>query len=167
MGTAGSLCRAIRRVLVEGPLDIDVSKRARTKLDQLQQDFSWLDTTGTAVVRNPAAGTNHWWTFGGLRANTILGQLTGPLRLPVSREDNLSIRLRDGVGVDELRRRVGHGPTDAIGDVFPVTTDAAESLKFSSCLPEELALRTVRQRGSDVQGVHACLREPSRSITLA
>ena len=161
------LCRAIRRVLVEGALDIDVTKRARTRLDQLQQDFSWLDTTGTAVVRNPATGANHWWTFGGLRANTTLGQLIGRLRLPVSREDNLSIRLRDGVGVEELRRRVGDRPTGTIADVFPVTTDATESLKFSSCLPEELALRTSRQRGADVQAVRECLQGPIRSITLA
>ncbi len=160
------LCRAIRRVLVEGSLDIDVSKRARTKLDELQQNFSWVDTTGTAVVRDPAAGTNHWWTFAGLRANTSLGQLTGPLRLPVSREDNLSIRLRDDVGVEDMRRRVGDRPTDTIGDVFPVTTDAAESLKFSSCLPEELALRTIHQRGSDAQGVRRCLEEPIRSVVL-
>ena len=158
------LCRAIRRVLVEGSLDIDVSKRARTKLDELRQNFSWVDTTGTAVVRDQTAGTNHWWTFAGLRANTALGQLTGPLRLPVSREDNLSIRLRDDVGVEDLRRRAGGQPTDTIGDVLPVTADTAESLKFSSCLPEELALRTIRQRGSDAQGVRVCLEEPIRSI---
>ena len=160
------LCRAIRRVLIEGSFPVDISKRARTKLDELQQDFSWIDTTGTAVVRDPA-GTAHWWTFAGLRANTALGQLTGPLRLPVSREDNLSIRLRDGVGVEELRRRVDDLPRDTIANLFPVTTDATETLKFSSCLPEELALRTIRQRGSDVQGVRACLQEPIRSIALA
>ena len=85
----------------------------------------------------------------------------------MSREDNLSIRLRDGVGVEELRRRVGDLPRDTIADLFPVTTDATETLKFSSCLPEELALRTIRQRGSDVQGVRACLQEPIRSIALA
>ena len=160
------LCRAIRRVLVEGSLPVDISKRARTKLDELQQDFSWVDATGTAIVRDQA-GASRWWTFAGLRANTALGQLTGPLRLPVSREDNLSIRLRDGVGIEELRRRVDDLPRDTIADLFPVTTDATETLKFSSCLPEELALRTIRQRGSDVQGVRACLQEPIRSIALA
>ena len=160
------LCRAIRRVLVEGALRIDVSKRARMKLDDLEQDFSWVDATGTALVRDQA-GASRWWTFAGLRANAILGELAGPLRLSTSREDNLSIRLQDGVSIEELRRRLDDLPGNTIADVFPVTTDALESLKFASCLPEALALRTVRQRGSDAQGVRACLHEPIRHTALA
>ena len=160
------LCRAIRRVLVEGSLNIDVSKRARTKLDELQRGFSWVDTAGTVLVRDQA-GTRHWWTFAGLRATSILGELAGPLRLPTSREDNLSIRLRDNVRIEDLRRRLDGLPGNTTADAFPITADASDSLKFSSCLPEKLALRTIRQRGSDAQGVRACLHEPIQSIALA
>ena len=160
------LCRAIRRVLVEGSLDIDVSKRARTKLDELQQDFSWVDAAGTALVHDQA-GTSHWWTFAGLRANAILGELAGPLRVPASREDNLSIRLRDDVRIEDLRRRLDGLPGNTPADASPITPDVADSLKFTTCLPEKLALRTTRQRGSDAQGVRACLHEPIQSTALA
>ena len=160
------LCRAIRRVLVEGSLDIHVSKRARTKLDEFQRDFSWVDTAGTVLVRDQA-GSGRWWTFAGLRANAILGELAGPLRLPTSREDNLSIRLRDDVRIEDLRRRLDGLPGNTMADAFPITADASDSLKFSSCLPEKLALRTIRQRGSDALGVRACLHEPIQSIALA
>ena len=122
------LCRAIRQVLVEGSLRIDISKRARMKLDEFQEDFSWVDTTGTALVRDQA-GASRWWTFAGLRANAILGELAGPLRLPTSREDNLSIRLRDDVSIEDLRRRLDDLPRDTTADVFPVTTNALESLE--------------------------------------
>lgn len=118
------------------------------------------------VVRDPA-GVSRWWTFAGLRANAILGELAGPLRLPTSREDNLAIRLRDDAGIEDLRRRLDDLPGDADDDVFPVTADGTDSLKFSSCLPEELALRTVRRRGSDARGVRACLSEPIRHLVLA
>ena len=160
------LCRAIRQVLVEGSPGIDISKRARTKLDELQRDFSWVDAEGTAVVRDPA-GVSRWWTFAGLRANAILGQLAGPLRLATSREDNLAIRLREDVSIEELKRRLDDLPGDAAADAFPATADGPDSLKFSSCLPEELALRTVRRRGSDARGVRACLSEPIRHLVLA
>ena len=159
-------CRAIRRVLVEGALPVDVSKRARTKLDELQQDFSWVDAAGTALVHNQA-GTSRWWTFAGLRANAILGELAGPLRLPTSREDNLSIRLRDDVRIEDLRRRLDGLPGNTPADASPITPDVADSLKFTTCLPEKLALRTTRQRGSDAQGVRACLHEPIQSTALA
>ena len=160
------LCRAVRQVLVEGSPGIDISKRARTKLDELQRDFSWVDAEGTAVVRDPA-GVSRWWTFAGLRANTVLGELAEPLRLSTSREDNLAIRLRDDVGIDDLRRRLADLPQDADTNVFPVTADGPESLKFSSCLPEELALRTVRRRSADARGVRACLTEPIRHLVQA
>ena len=160
------LCRAIRQVLVEGVLGTDISKRARTKLDELRRDFSWVDTEGTTVVRDPA-GVSRWWTFAGLRANAILGELAGPLRLPTSREDNLAIRLRDDVSIEELKRRLHDLPGDAPDDAFPATADGPYSLKFSSCLPEALALRTLRRRGSDARGVRACLSEPIRHVVLA
>ena len=160
------LCRAIRRVLIEGSLDINFSKRARTKLVELQQRFSWVNTAATVLVRDQAR-TSHWWTFAGLRANAILGELAGPLRLPASREDNLSIPLRDDVRIEDLRRRLDGLPGNTMADAVPITADASDSLKFSSCLPENLALRTIRQRGSDVQGVRSCLHEPIRSIALA
>ena len=159
-------CRAIRQVLVEESLRIDMSKRARMKLDELRQDFSWVDATGTAVVRDQA-GASRWWTFAGLRANATLGELTGPLRLSASREDNLSIRLQDGVSIEELRRRLDDLPGDATADILPISADVPDSLKFSSCLPDELALRTVRRRGVDVRGVRTCLHESIRHIALA
>ena len=159
------LCRAIRRILVEGSLPIDTSRRARKKLDELRHDFSWVDDRGTAIVRDPA-GTSRWWTFAGLRSNMALGELAGPLRLPTSRERNLSIRLRDGVTAEELRARLRHGPADTAEGLFPVSDDAVNSLKFSGCLPGELASHTLRKRGSDTRSVQRCLREPIRHVTL-
>ena len=159
------LCRAIRRVLAEGSLGVEASRRARTKLDEIRQGFSWVDATDTAVVRD-RTGANRWWTFAGLRANTVLGELSGPLRLPTAREDNLWIRLRDGVGTEELKLRLHRAPSDATAGVFPIADDAVDSLKFSACLPRKLAARTLRQRGSDARGVRACLREPIRQVTL-
>ena len=94
------LCRAIRRVLDDGTLDIELSRRARTKLVEMHQHFSWVDTTATAIVRD-TSGASRWWTFAGLRANTMLGELIGTHRLPTAREENLSIRLK---GRDRRRR---------------------------------------------------------------
>ena len=160
------LCRAIRRVLWEGTVGIDISRRARTRLDEIQEGFSWVEASGTAIVCD-TTGAGRWWTFAGLRANMALGELIGTLRFPTTREDNLSIRLRDGVTVEELKRRLDDVPTDAEDGVFSVTDDAVDSLKFSACLPRELAVRTLRERGSDRDAVRTCLHEPMRQISLA
>jgi len=160
------LCRAIRRVLDEGTLDVRFSRRARTKLDAIRKSFSWVDATGTVVVRD-TTGARRWWTFAGLRANITLGELIGTLRLPAFRDDNLSIRLRDGVGVEELRRRLDAVEVETTEEAFPVSDEAVDALKFSACLPKELAVRTLRERGSDPTAVSTCLQEPIRQIALA
>ena len=159
------LCRAIRQVLVDGNLDVELTRRARAKRDELRDAFSWVDSTGTAVVRDKA-GNNRWWTFAGLRANTMLGELIGTLRLPKSREDNLAIRLGEGASVEDLTRTLDHGDVDGEGNVFPVTDAAVDALKFSACLPRELASRTLRERGSDWNGVRTCRQESIRQVVL-
>ena len=159
-----ALCRAIRRVLADGAPDVELSRRARGRLAEIRGDFDWVDAAGTAVVRD-AAGASRWWTFAGLRANTSLGEALGPLRRQGAREENLSIRLRDGAGADDVRRRLDDEGA-AAARVFPVTDAAVESLKFSACLPPGLAGRTLRARGTDAEAVGACLREPVRHVVL-
>ena len=159
------LCRAIRRVLDDGTIDIELSRRARSKLVEIRQDFSWVDTTATAIVRD-TAGASRWWTFAGLRANTMLGELIGTHRLPTAREENLSIRLKDGTGAEDLKGRLDQVDAEADDAVFPITDEAVESLKFSACLPRKLAERTLRARNSDRPAVRTCLREPIRQVTL-
>ena len=160
------LCRAIRRVLDDGTIDIELSRRARNKLVEMRQHFSWVDTTATAIVRD-TAGASRWWTFAGLRANTMLGELIGTHRLPTAREENLSIRLQDGTGAEDLKGRLDQVDAEAQEAVFPVTDEAVEALKFSACLPRELAERTLRARNSDRPAVRTCLREQIRQVTVA
>jgi len=44
------LCRAIRRVLDAGKLELELSSRAQGKLKEICEDFSWIDATATAVI---------------------------------------------------------------------------------------------------------------------
>ena len=159
-------CRAIRRVLDEGTIGVRLSERARIRLDEIGEEFSWVDADTTAMVRD-RNGASRWWTFAGFRANTALGELIGTLRLPTAREDSLSIRLRDGVGAEELKRRLDAVKAETTAGAFPVTDDAVDSLKFSACLPRKLADRTLRERSSDPDAVRTCLHEPMRQVILA
>ena len=157
-------------MLAEGAPDVDLSRRARGRLDETRDAFSWVETGGTAVVRDPS-GASRWWTFAGLRANTVLGESLGAVRLAGAREENLSIRLRDGTVAGDVKDRLAGlaraTGADAAQDAFPARDDAVESLKFSACLPRALALRTLRARGSDRDAVRACARGPLRQVFLA
>ena len=158
------LCRALRKVLDEGMTEERLSGRARKRLREVRAGFPWVDASTTTVVRD-AAGVDRWWTFAGARANVTLGALLGADRPSTSRQDNLSIRLREDVGLDELKRRLDVD-ADAASAALPVADDSVDSLKFAACLPRELAVRTLRERSADRKAVRACLREPIRQVTL-
>ena len=160
------LCRAVRQVLADGRVDAELSRRARRALDAVRDDFSWVAPDSTAVV-DDGAGATRWWTFAGLRANTALGELLGPLRRQTSREGNLSIRLRDRTGVEEVRRRLARVDTAAWEPAVPVADDAVDALKFSACLPRAIAVRTLRARSADGAAARTCAAEPIRGATLA
>ena len=160
------LCRAVRRVLAGNRLGVEISRRARSRLDEIRQRFPWADAGSTAVVRDPA-GTSRWWTFAGIRANAMLGELLGTLGAPTARDANLSIRLRDGVAFEELQGRLDAASADVTKCAFPVSDDAVDALKFSACLPRRLAVRTLQERGADRDAVRACLGEPLRHVILA
>jgi hypothetical protein len=50
--------------------------------------------------------------------------------------------------------------------VSPVSESAVEGLKFSECLPAELAMRVVQTRLSDVVGTEAALCRRTRLIVI-
>lgn len=159
------LCRAVRQVLADGKVDAELSRRARRALHAVRDDFSWVDPDSTAVVED-GAGATRWWTFAGLRANTALGELLGPLRRQASREGNLSIRLRDRTGVEEVRRRLARVDAAAWEPAVHVADDAVDALKFSACLPRAIAVRTLRARSADGAAARTCAAEPMRGVTL-
>lgn len=70
----------------------------------------------------------------------------------------------DGASVEGLTKRLDDA--DGKGNGLPVTDTAVDCLKFSACLPKGLAIRTLRERGSDPEAVRACLREPIRQVIL-
>jgi ATP-dependent Lhr-like helicase len=159
------LCRAIRRLLKQDAEEstLPLSRRARKRLDEIQDGFDWLPNEGTTIVRSPSR--LDWWTFGGLLANATLSRALG---LPATRADNLRVVLppdTDTGAVLEKLKALAAGPSDTLQ--VPVSDDALSALKFSTCLPEAVARSVVASRASDPEGVAALLQEPRATISAA
>src|SRR5690606_34232995 len=158
------LCRAVRRVLTQGEVPERLTSRAMAKLEALRTEFAWIDESSTQVVRDEA-GELRWWTFAGQRANRTLGRLLGGLRAEAPREENLSIRLSDTASPDGLEaalRASGHTPA-LDGEI---RQEALDGLKFSECLPVDLARRLLVEREADLGSVERVISEPRRFISV-
>lgn len=144
---SADICDGMRRVLAgEDPPGVTLSRRAVAALNDLRSDAPWARADTTTVVR--AEGAARWWTFAGLRANTSVALALGAARGD-GRVDNLSLPVSTDYSPAELRDLLGaslDNPTDAR---HPLAREVSERLKFSECLPEDLALNIADARLQD------------------
>lgn len=155
--------RAIRRVLATGRLSGIPSQRAMAELDDLRDQMSWVDETGTALVRD-ADGECRWWTFAGVRANVALAHAVGDLAQSKQVRDNLAIPLAGTVTADDLRQALAGCKAEELG--VPVNQQAIDELKFRQCLPESLATAMLEARSRDAEALAVVLGEPVRDVRV-
>ena len=159
------LCQAMRDVLLNAELPATLSQRAVQALDDLRKDFEWLTTSSTAIVRKKDG--IRWWTFGGLYANAAIASRLKAERGYAVAPNNLAIKIA-GERSDSAIVNAIHAirALDAETFVPEVTQKALEGLKFSACLPPELASRVLQRRMADSDAVRRVLAEPAQLIAL-
>jgi ATP-dependent Lhr-like helicase len=143
------------------------SRRARARLEELREEYPWAHLEGPSLLSRPPAGAE-WWTFAGTRANaTLAGEV---FRLCGGRVDHdalaITVEGAEGVAaVEEAVRRLGGMDVSAME---PQVEEAAlEGLKFSQCLPKELALAMLASRLRDEPAIRAVLSQPVRVVSGA
>jgi ATP-dependent Lhr-like helicase len=147
-----ALCQAQKRVLLGQGRNENLTRRARTRLDELRAEFPWLTPESTALERLSPTRTR-WWTFAGLKANATLADHLNAKGCPVASRDNLSLTFETASGVLPLQENL---PTPEEAERLRPTSlaqDALESLKFAFCTPKELCMEALRRRLGDVEGV--------------
>ena len=140
------------------------SQRAADKLESLRQEFAWVEEGKTALVREED-GSLQWWTFAGMRANSMLGLALGDHSDGPVQKDNLAMPVRAGTRAEELAARLRDIDVHQLR--VPVEDDVLEALKFVECMPRELAVRMISERAADVAAVAHVVREPLRDIQIS
>lgn len=159
-----SLCRAIRGVLAEDEVRPEWSRRAVARMVDLRAEYPWL-RRGVENVLVEAGDELSWWTFAGGRANAALAAaLVRETELKIV-ADNFAVRFPRGQSAETIELHLRE-----LRDVEPsrllpaVGVPALEGLKFSECLPQDLAEDVVRDRLADLRGVATTLGQPTRWV---
>ena len=149
------VCQSIREILAGDAAEPCWSQRSKRRLSELREEFPWIRTDSTALVRH-SDGDVRWWTFAGGVANTILGDKLKPYG--GSDPDNMSIRLDGDAAIDEVREHLGGLQAD---EVVPIPNPrAVENLKFSEALPRALADEVFCSRFHDEEAIQKVLAGP-------
>jgi ATP-dependent Lhr-like helicase len=161
-GVPAALARAQERILTGASPSCRLSRRAEAKLEELRQEFAFLD--GTSLILLRSAGTVTAWTFSGSRANAAIARELRRAGLKVSSWDDLSVTVRAEMAEPVLAALAAADPMAARPDI---PDDLDDALKFSACLPEAWVEQILLARLSDRHSVIGLLGRPRRVVNLA
>lgn len=160
------LCRSICDVIAGKEDPVGLSKRGREQLTETREAFAWLHSQGTTVVRD--AKRTAWWTFAGLKANAALTAALRAHGLPSQRPTNFSISMEESVPLRELERRLAAVlEVDPRGIEASVEPKAIDDLKFSQCLPRQIAADLLRKRNGDPRAVEWLAHAQRHQVDLS
>ncbi|WP_241672284.1 hypothetical protein [Streptomyces sp. IB2014 016-6] len=162
IGLSFALARTMREILLGADPPVSLTRRAELCLATWREEEAHeiVDPGGTLVVRQ--GGDVRWWTWAGYRANATLAATLSSIADPVQRPTDCYVRLREDLTRDmwrASREAAGGGAVLVLPDV---DRRAVQGLKFSTALPERLAVATVAARLADFDGARTALQEPVR-----
>jgi hypothetical protein len=143
----------MRSILCRADTSERWSKRCQTQIERLRNEFEWLEPEGTSLLFDPEQGCT-WWTFAGSKANAILAYyLAQKFDCNVS-SDGFSLKVPGIVQTDQLLAAIDELRTTGAEALRPVANEfAIRGLKFSSCLPPQLADEVTSMRLRDDRAV--------------
>jgi ATP-dependent Lhr-like helicase len=156
------LCQSVRRILIEGLPERNLSRRGAAALSDLRASFSWCRPDATTVISG-SGDTASWWTFAGARANGLLSAGLDSAGWSVMNSDNFVVRLR--TRHQERLSATVHTFPDPEAIQIPIPDRLVSELKFNECLPSRVADEIISSRQSDVAGTKRILTMPVIAAT--
>lgn len=154
-----AVCQGIRRILASEEIDPAWSRRAVQQFNELRAEYPWISADSTSLVQMPN-GQVRWWTFSGGVANALLANALTP-HCDV-KSDNLSLRFTPDSPLETVVEHIRGIQPD---DLRPIPDDdAMQNLKFSECLPPQIAAEVFASRFQDTEGLAQATNDPMRIV---
>ena len=145
-----AVARAAEAVVAGGAPACSLSRRAVSKLDEIRDQLPFVNATAIPVV-DDRNGRVCIWTFAGGQANAAICQA---LQGPRASSDDFCINVRS----ENARSLIDAFPSiDSVAVQTSLSTQMISDLKFSSCIPTELAYSTLSARLLDRTAIEATL----------
>ena len=163
-GLGFKMSQAIKRILA---LDQDRecwSRRAKDRIREIRHEFAWLQSDSTVAIL-AGSGEAEWWTFGGNRANATLAQALGKETRSKVSHDSFTLTFESTITLQDVEQAISVIRQHDIAEMQPVVDEAAiDGLKFSECLPMDLATEMLERRLQDQASTRSVLEEQVRFI---
>jgi len=163
-GLGFRLSQAIKRILATDA-DADCwSRRATERIADIRHGYPWLQTDSSVAVQT-GGGDTEWWTFGGSRANaTLARQLIRETKNKVD-HNSFTLTFDSSLKLQDVEHAVTAVREEDVTTMYPTVDEAAiDGLKFSECLPNDLAIKMLERRLQDTEATRHVLHENVRFL---
>lgn len=162
-GLGYAMAQAIKRILATDTASPRWSRRAKERIDEVRFEFPWLKMDSTVVVQGN--GGVEWWTFGGNRVNaTLASELARETRSKVS-HDSFTLTLDASVKLQDVEQSIEAAIEGNVSTMRPVVDVAAiAGLKFSECLPTQVANEILESRLRASEATRRVLSQAVRTL---
>ena len=166
-GLGFRMCQSIKRLLADDEDGAMWSKRAQQQINDIRRAYNWLDEQTTVVVRDKHDNTE-WWTFAGHAVNAMLAHELSQGTRSVVDHDSFTLTFESHVSPQAIEQALGELCADGVSRMrVAVDDEAIAGLKFSACLPYDLALDMLESRLSDPASIERVLQQPVRFVHVA
>jgi ATP-dependent Lhr-like helicase len=163
-GLGFRVCQSIKHLLAGDEDGATWSRRTRQQIHDIRQTYIWLDAHSTVVVRDQNEPAE-WWTFAGTGANAALAHELSQATQSAVDHDSFTLTFESHVSrqtIEQALRELRAGDVSRMR--VAVDDQAMEGLKFSACLPHELALDMLQNRIRDPVSLQWVLKQPVKGF---
>ena len=157
-GLSYRISQAIRDVLSGKEVSARWSTRARERISELRNTYYFVDRTNDAVVVASESRQLEWYTFAGNMINqAIAGSLIRHGYDDV-KADDFRIQVLSTIDHQKLIETIRHLTAAGVIETFLVPDEFLDQLKFSECLPKQMAESIVKSRCLNSGHIDSVLR---------
>lgn len=163
-GLSFQMSQKIKHILATEDNSDEWSRRSTDRIGEIRYEYPWLQSNSSVAVQ--AGGDEvEWWTFGGIRANaTLARQLSDETKQPV-KHNSFTLKFHLSLKLQDAETAINSIKTREVAEMYPAIDEAAiDGLKFSECLPDDLAIRMLERRLQDRRATQHILEQEIRFL---
>ncbi|MEY4572819.1 MAG: hypothetical protein RLZ10_2076 [Bacteroidota bacterium] len=149
------ICQAMKHIVSTNMNEHYWSERTKTKMQEIRMGYSFINM-GESILIRQSIGEVQWYTFAGGLTNYLLADA---ISMPdATKPNNLSIKIKTDMKMDQLQMLISENIKNEIEPLF--STTVLDGLKFSECLPEDLAKQVFKARFKNPSAIDVIRSQP-------
>lgn len=166
-GMSRQFAQAVHGLLTSALESALWTHRAKLAFVALRDEYGFLRPEADVAATDRDRDEVRWFTFAGKLANVALADALGSKGTARPSPSDFGIRI---TGAGEALRAIGMVRSQSGSEIcasFEIAQDYLEKLKFSECLPAEMARQIVRDRLFRLEDIEPALHAPLIDVSIS